>query len=74
MKQANEIWRQFKDKKIDAKEAVRRLNVLFSDANGPETAMLSGIYQKILDAELPITEPDKEAEEAFWKATHPEED
>lgn len=73
MKQATEIYRQFfVTKEIDAKEAVKRLNVLFADANGPETAMLTGIYQKILDHEVPETSVDEQTEQEWWDHTHQE--
>lgn len=74
MKQATELWRQFKEKKITAKEAVERLNVLFAGASGPDTAKLTGIYQKIIDAEVPMDDRNTEAEEAFWRRTHREEE
>lgn len=74
MKEATLLWKQYIEKKITAKEAVERLNILFAGASGPDTAKLSGIYQKIIDAEVPMEDRNTDAEEAFWKRTHKEEE
>lgn len=74
MKQMTEVWTQYKNKKITAEEAIKRLNVLCADASGPDCAKAMGMYQKILDEMMPETKPDTELEKQWSREMYGDED
>lgn len=73
------ICDSYKHGKIDGKEALKKISDAIKvemDPNhiGKLTKHMFEMSEMILSKEVPETKVDKEAEEAFWKATHPEED
>lgn len=60
---------QWELEKITSKEAFRAMGEMMTPENQQHLEELS---EKILSREIPETDTNKEAEEAFWNSTHGE--
>lgn len=63
------ICLEWEKQKLTSKEAFRAIGEMMT----PQTQKhLEELSEKILQKEVPLTETNTEAEEAFWNATHQE--